>query len=193
MKTAYVLRITYDGDPRLWRSMLVPGDCSAFDLCAAILSAFDTCAYHLFHLQDSGVMYNVYPPDFADDRYDQRLLSEHTVDELGLAEGSEMTLCYDYGNYQQFTIDCEEVTSFDGRSVLPKVTGGYGCGIIDDVDGDTLSGMIDRAEKDDSYFEPYPAKRRKWLWKNFDPVKADSALRREIRKIRDAYLEDEDM
>ena len=129
MKTAYILRVSYDGEPRLWRTMLVPGNCSAFDLCAAILSAFDTCAYHLFHLQDDGAMYNVYEPDYADGRYDQRLLTEHIVDDLRLSEGSEMTLCYDYGLYQQFIIDCEQVTEVEGRSLLPRVLDGHGCGL----------------------------------------------------------------
>ena len=192
MKTAYILRVSYDGEPRLWRTMLVPGNCSAFDLWAAILSAFDTCAYHLFHLQDDGAMYNVYEPDYADGRYDQRLLTEHIVDDLGLSEGSEMSLCYDYGLYQQFIIDCEQVTEVEGRSLLPRVLDGHGCGIMDDVDSDTLRQMIDRAERDGSFSLPYPAKRKKWIWNSFDADKVNAVLKREINRIRKGYLEDED-
>ena len=95
-------------------------------------------------------------------------------------------------NNQQFVIDCEQVTETESRSLLPKVLDGHGCGIMDDVDGDTLRQMIDRAERDEGLSLPYPAKRKKWIWNSFDADKANAVLKREISRIRKGYLEDED-
>lgn len=188
---SWVLKVSLTEERRLWRIFDVPGECAAFDFCAAILSAFDTCACHLFHLEDGDVIYHVYPPEFPDDRHHDLLLEDYTVDELDLRPGKLLKMCYDYGIYQQFDIECLETGESSGSKTLPVLLDGNGCGMIEDVDAQELSGLIDRSENDPDFQFYYEAKRKPWVWNDFDKQSISLRMKREIPDIRNGYFDED--
>ena len=130
----YRLFIGYEGsEDKIWRLADVSSNYSLAKLGYLILASFDTLAYHLFMFDHNGNNYQVNPdPDF-----DKKTIDANSVkiSSLGLEEGEQFEMTYDFGCEQTFIIKLMEIREMEkGQSTkYPCIVDGAGKGILDDV------------------------------------------------------------
>ena len=134
----YRLKITYDGYEKILnRTVDVSSNFTMAKLGYLVLAAFDTLAYHLFYLRFNGRRYELETDDNFRSIGMEEMTDPRTVklNQLGMNIGDEISMCYDYGCDQMFTIKLESVTDMEKgtASEYPKGIDGAGKGILDDV------------------------------------------------------------
>lgn len=190
----YTFKIVYIGcENKIWRDIQISSNSTMAVLGYAVLSSFSTCAYHLFMMTYKGTDYELDDEEF---QTKPKLMSETKLGKLKLEIGDKIHMIYDFGEEQKFEITLlsdEEMPKGSGRS-YPKVSGGAGRGIIDDMSADELLKLIKKIDKTGKSDFTYAHRGEDLPWDYHDyQIDIDNTLLKgEISKIKYAYENPED-
>lgn len=159
-----------DYHPKMWRRFTVSGDTRLDMLCFAILAAFNADGHHLFELHQGNTHYQL---PILDSGFGQsKDITQSWVGDCNLDH--EYNLIYDFGDMWNFKIKFEEVKPKRlPAHTSPKIVGGFGTGILDDIGG--VEGLSQAAKDDPAINEPLNIPKFKDQWS------------RQIEKIRRSY------
>ena len=122
----YRLKITYDGYEKILnRTVDVSSNFTMAKLGYLVLAAFDTLAYHLFYLRFNGRRYELETDDNFRSIGMEEMTDPRTVklNQLGMNIGDEISMCYDYGCDQMFTIKLESLADMEKQAVVSCLNG----------------------------------------------------------------------
>lgn len=189
----YRLYIGYEGsEDKIWRLVDVSSNYSLAKLGYLILASFDTLAYHLFMFDHDGKNYQINP----DSDFDKKAIDATTIkiSSLGLEEGTQFEMTYDFGCDQTFIIKLIEIREMEkGQSTkYPCVIDGAGKGILDDVPAFEFEKIVKKIDKtgksDHKYFSPYGTE-EPWDYREFDLVEMNRTLKSNIAQIQRGFEE----
>lgn len=189
MARVYTFKIVYIGcENKIWRDIQISPNSTMAVLGYAVLSSFNTCAYHLFMMTYKGTNYELDDEEF---QTKPKLMSETKLGNLKLEIGDKIHMIYDFGEEQEFEITLlsdEEMPKGSGRA-YPKVSDGAGRGIIDDMSAEDLLDLIkkiDKAGKSD-FIYAHRGERAPWDYRNYQIDIDNCLLKGEIARIKSAY------
>ena len=191
----YRLKINYDGYEKILnRTVDVSSNFTMAKLGYLVLAAFDTLAYHLFYLRFNGRRYELETDDNFRSIGMEEMTDPRTVklNQLGMNIGDEISMCYDYGCDQMFTIKLESLADMEKgtASEYPKVIDGAGKGILDDIFPGEFGKIVSKIKKngksDHEYLSPY-GDTRLWDYRDFDLELMNKQLKNDILHIARGY------
>ena len=155
----------------------------------AVLSAFDTMAYHLFEFSFGERRFDL-PSE--DDFGDEADMTDVKLADMGLKIGDRIRMDYDYGTTQAFYLELIEIADMPkgGGRRYPCITDGAGRGIIDDMSRDELIKLVKQIDKNGHTNKPVYYKEREipWDYRAFDLQLMNMIFKREIQIFEENYL-----
>lgn len=192
MADVITMKVVYEGcDNRIWRTMKISSKARLADLAYAVLAAFDGKGYHLFHIEHEGILYKL---PMRDERLPlNRCVYLVTMSDLKLMEGSRLTMIYDYGLDQEFTIEIlgsEPMGRGQGGS-YPKIIDGAGWGMLEDVPAPMVLELIKETDETGqcSFMFGNPPFEKPWDYRRFDVKNRDALVRGKAKQIKMDYEE----
>ncbi len=189
MARVYTFKIIYMGcENKIWRDIQISSKSALAVLGYAVLSSFNTCAYHLFYMEYKGTNYELNDEEF---QTKPKLMAETKLGDLGLELGDKIHMVYDFGEEQEFEITLlsdEEMPKHSGRA-YPKIFDGAGRGIIDDMSAEDLLDLIkkiDKTGKSDIIYA-HKGEHLPWDYRNYRIDIDNALLKGEIAQIKSAY------
>lgn len=189
MAKVYTFKIIYMGcENRIWRDIQISSKSTLAVLGYAVLSSFNTCAYHLFYMEYKGTNYELNDEEF---QTKPKLMAETKLGDLGLELGDKIHMIYDFGEEQEFEITLlsdEEMPKHSGRA-YPKVSDGAGRGIIDDMSAEDLLDLIKKIDKTgkSDFIYAHKGEHLPWDYRNYRIDTDNCLLKGEIAQIKSAY------
>lgn len=189
----YILKITYmNCDNRIWRLAEVSSNYSLAQLGYMVLATFDTLAYHLFQMKYDEITYYLREEDCEDLPLDidWDILCENKLKSTVTKTGEHIEMIYDLGCWQEFDIELVSVRDMEkGHSTsYPKIIGGAGRGIVDDMSDDELLSAIKRIDEGKSSDIIYnTCANEPWDYRDYDISVDNALLKGKIRRIQDGY------
>lgn len=185
----YTFKAIYGGcENKIWRTFEISSNATLAKVGYAILSIFDTNAYHLFTIECKNVVYD------TDIEYDGRnpLLSEVKIPDLKLQIGEHMKMIYDFGCEQEFDIELINIYDMPKHkgNAYPRVIDGAGRGIIDDMPAFELMKIIERTDrmgKSDFELESGAGGSYVWDYRDFDMEYDNCFIKTGVRAIQKGY------
>jgi hypothetical protein len=178
-------------EDRLNRTILFKYDSDLNELAFTVLSIFNTLAYHLYMFEDDENRYECeialreeeemgYPNKAKDTWF-------VTIDNLKM-KNNKFFMTYDFGEEYEFVIEVLELVELKEIFRIPKVIDGVGYGIVEN-DRFGLEDYLDGKPLD--YPLSFIKKGRFTIldFNEFDLEECNKKLKREISKIRKAYLD----
>lgn len=187
----YTFMIEYEACNKIWRTVEVSDQYSLAKLGYLILASFDTLANHLFCIEHKGVQYEI-PMD--EDDYEDDFLNplDYRLCDIKMDYHSILYLIYDYGCEQVFTVrllSVEEMEKGTSKN-YPRVTGGEGKGILDDVIGETFKNKvnyIDKTGKSNYTYLAPSGEYEPWDYREYDIINENKTLKNRIFCIQHTY------
>lgn len=189
MARVYTFKIIYMGcENRIWRDIQISSKSTLAVLGYAVLSSFNTCAYHLFYMEYKGTNYELNDEEF---QTKPKLMAETKLGDLGLELGDKIHMIYDFGEEQEFEITLlsdEEMPKHSGRA-YPKVSDGAGRGIIDDMSAEDLLDLIKKIDKTgkSDFIYAHKGEHLPWDYRNYRIDTDNCLIKGEIAQIKSAY------
>ena len=189
MARVYTFKIIYMGcENRIWRDIQISSKSTLAVLGYAVLSSFNTCAYHLFYMEYKGTNYELNDEEF---QTKPKLMAETKLGDLGLELGDKIHMIHDFGEEQEFEITLlsdEEMPKHSGRA-YPKVSDGAGRGIIDDMSAEDLLDLIKKIDKTgkSDFIYAHKGEHLPWDYRNYRIDTDNCLIKGEIAQIKSAY------
>ncbi len=210
-----------DYEPKIWRRFEIDGKKTIAELSYVIMIMFEMQASHLFSLKQNYRLYmrqqleESFPKELVTqtmaDTYIKDVRFEFPYDEVYLKEdemlivpntinlqqstantGVTFSFMYDYGDGWEISLILEEVREEEiSLSLLPRVTGGEGYGIVEDVGG--VGGLTHLVEVLENPSHEEYADFTSWLdsttlnLSSFDILDCNFRLKKLLRVYRDCY------
>lgn len=187
----YKLKISLNNyNDKLNRTILFKHNNDLDELAFTILSIFNTAAYHLYMFEDDVNKYecdiSLREADFynVDDKgYDCCLV---TLDKLQM-KNNKFKMIYDFGENYEFIIEVLELIDVNEKFKISKVIDGTGYGIAED-DKTSFEDFLDGKQIDEPLCFIKSGRFVRLDFNSFDLEECNIKLKREISKIRNAYL-----
>lgn len=190
--SVYKFIISYKGYEKIiWREVEVSSNYPLSKLAYLVLASFDTLANHLFYIEYNGKHYEI---DMYDECEEDNNIDPTTVklNKMELEIDSVLTMVYDYGCEQEFTITLEEISDMGkGTSMkYPRIVSGRGKGILDNmfsVDFGKVIKKIDKNKKSDHMYLAPSGEYEPWDYRDFDIEAMNRTLKDDIESVQAGY------
>ena len=191
MTNVLTLKITYaDCDNRIWREAQISENARLCDLGYMILASFDTLANHLFKFYFGDRIFDL-PDDFSESEPEESVFCIKLKD-LELEPGKKLQMVYDFGCDHIFDIEVTAVEPMrrgTGRA-YPKILGGEGRGILEDIPAFETLEIIretDKNGKSDHYYLCGGTHEMIWDYRDYHLDYDKYLLKGEIEQIAEGY------
>ena len=186
----YTFHVTYEGlEDKIWRDIEVSSNYRLAQLGYAVLAAFDTLAYHLFHFTYKNGKF-VLPSDEFDEENEMDV-AIFKLGQLDIHIGDQLEMTYDYGTEQIFTLTLTAIQPMgkgQGKR-YPQIVSGAGCGIIDDMHWTKLKELIEQIDQNGKTTEPvyYNERLKPWDYRDFDMEYWKYLFKGTVERIEEGY------
>ncbi len=186
----YKLKTSLNGyEERLNRTFLFRTDLDLDELAFAILSMFNTDAYHMYEFEDDSNKYEceISLSEAIEMGYPNcgKKTENVTLDKLKIKK-DKFIMTYDFGENYEFVIEILGTIEIKGRNRIPIVIDGVGYGILED-NRSLLEAYLDGEIE----FPNKINKRGRYVTIDFDYFSVNECnekMKREISIIRQGYL-----
>lgn len=173
----YRLKVYYDRHVKTqWRTIDILSDSSFNELCYTIMASFNTRAYHEFGIQ------------YEEDGEMKFISDDDMCDSLSTLDFDKLKVIYDFGFEKVFYVKLVDILEYKPGTAnqYPKIVGGKGKGVIDDITSDEYSEIVKKikAGKMTYTYDGMSDEEKPWHPDDYSVEKDDSNIRSYVRKIR---------
>lgn len=188
--SVYIFHVVYHGlEDKIWRDIEVSSNYRLDQLGYAILAAFDTLAYHLFHFTYKGERFVLLGNEFDEDSETDVAL--YKLGQMEMRIGDRLELIYDYGTEQVFALtltDIQPMGKGQGKR-YPQIVSGAGCGIIEDMHWTELKELIEQIDQNGKTNDPvyYDERVKPWDYRDFNMEYWKVMFKGIVEQIEEGY------
>jgi hypothetical protein len=194
MNELLVFKVGIEGlEDKIWREIEIPSRRTVADLAYTILATFDSLAYHLYNIKYKDYIFDCWVSVEDNPNYeDIKNATAIKLSSLELKDNDELEMEYDYGSTTNFKITfiCKKNLDSYNAYLYPKISDGFGRGMLDDMCDFELKEIVDDTDKkgySEFYVTPGYEKHEIYDYRKFNLKENNRKLKGMILEIKNGY------